>query len=216
MPNIQPNLHRLIQEIRTGRRELNAATARELMHRVSADGRVEESAELALLKGLDQVAPMGSVYGRELIKAFVEGSQLRLRSARFANGVNPFSPNSEANPMTRWWNTWARMNPFLEAWRVPPPSYARTDAEGPGNYSRSLTEQTEINARRALVGEEALQELVQRFEGAWRDVGTTQTRVSVNNDVYQVYRDQVQKQPIDEYNPLGAVESYLESHYRRK
>ncbi len=216
MSSIHPKLRVLVQEVRTGNRELNADTAREIMRQTTVDHRSKDSEEVTLLQGLDQSAPTGSVYGRELIKAFVEGSQSRLRTSR-NTGVSetPTTPN-ESSAMTHWWNTWARMNPYLEAWRVPPPSYTQATIEDPAQASHALTEQSERNARRAVAGEEALQALVQQFDGAWREVGTTQTRMSVNNDVYQVYREQVQKQPINEYDPLAAVEQYLASHYQRK
>jgi hypothetical protein len=193
----------LVQQIRTGALELNVDTARELIHQVESDNVLSRTGELDLLQGLDQLAPKGSIHGRELLKEFVEGGENRFRSEKF---------NRTTSPWGMMWNNFARFNPFFS---VPAPSYTRTDTRHPGNYSRELGEQSEINASRNLVGKDALAELAIQYDGAAKDVGLTRTRIEITDDVYQVYLDKVKAQPIDEYDPLGEVQAYLDDHYSR-
>jgi hypothetical protein len=216
MPRIDSQLTTLIQNIRSGQQELNAETAREIISNVTADGRVYESEEVAQLRGLDSMAPAGSVHGRELLKNFVEGAEGRLRSADQRDRLDYFSPRSDTNPVTRFWGSWMRMNPFLSAFSVPKPKYATTEAKD--SYTRTLSDQTELNTRRDLVGEKSLATLVEKYEGAYDTRFGYDLSVTTipNDDIYQVYKTQVQDQPIHEHNPLGAVESYLDANYTRK
>ncbi|MCB9643944.1 MAG: hypothetical protein H6728_12785, partial [Myxococcales bacterium] len=200
MPRIDKNLQSMIQQVRSGQQELDVQTARNLIDNVTADGKVSKSEELELLQGLDQMAPSGSVHGRELLKNFIDGAEHRLHAADQRSRSDYFSPRSETNPMTRMWNTWAQFNPYLSSYRVPSPTYATTEAKD--SFTRTLSEQSEINTERALVGEDALRKLVEQYEGAY----TTQfgydlsVRDIPKDDVYDVYLQQVKDQPINEYD----------------
>ncbi len=204
MPGMK--LNSLVNQVRTGDRELNLDTARELIDTVSEDKRLSRTHELEVLQNLDELAPSGSIHGRELLKEFVDGGENRFRSENF---------NRDTSPASVWWNTFTTFSPYRSLLSVPKAEYTRTDTSHPGNYSRELGEQSEINAARNLTGKKALEALVMQYEGAGRDVGLTRTRVEINDDVYKVYTDKVQAQPIDEYDPLGEVQDFLDTHYSR-
>lgn len=216
MPRIDQNLSSMIQRIKAGQQELDVETARQLIDNVSADGQVSGSAEVELLQGLDSMAPSGSVHGRELLKNFIDSAKGRLRAADQRSRTDYFSPRSETNPVTRFWGSWARANPFLSAWNVPKPDYATTEAKD--SYTRTLSAQAELNTEKALVGERSLHALVEQYEGAYdTHFGfDLSVRTIPNDDVYDVYVNQVKNQPIDEYDPLGAVEAYLDANYTKK
>lgn len=216
MPRIDSNLSNMIQSIRSGQTELNAETARELISNVTADGRVYESEEIDLLRGLDSMAPSGSVHGRELLKTFVEQGEIRITNAQRREESDYFSPRSTTNPFTRWWNTMGQINPFLKAFQVPPANYAETGRTG--SYTTTLADRTEFRAEQALVGERAFHNLVEKYEGAYDvrfgfDLSVT---TIPNDDVNNVYLNHVQNQPINENDPLGAVRAYLDANYNLK
>lgn len=200
-------LNHLVQQVRTGTLELNAQTARNIMKEVSKDHHIDRKSELEVLQDLAAEAPKGSVFGRELLQEFVQGAENRFRSTDFHREVSPFG---------LMWSNMRIFNPFLSAFEVPKASYARTDAGNPGNYSKTLQDQTEINATRNVIGQEALEKLAMQYKGAAEDVGLTRTHIVIKDDVYQVYRDKVEDKPVNERDPLGAVQAYLDAHYTHR
>lgn len=197
-------LNHLVSQVRSGAVELNAQTARQIMKEATQDRRLDREGELALLQNLAAEAPKGSVFGRELIQEFVKGGENRFRSTDF---------HREISPMGMMWDTMRMFNPMLSLFETPRASYARTDAGNPGNYSKTLQAQTEINATRNVIGQEALEKLAMKYQGAAEDVGLTRTHIVIKDDVYQVYLDQVKDKPVHERNPLGAVQAYLNANY---
>ncbi|HAA56624.1 MAG TPA: hypothetical protein DCE42_17805 [Myxococcales bacterium] len=210
MPSI-PKLNNIAQSIISGERPLDEAAANELIQSAVSDGRIHKDEELKLLEQVEASAPKGSVFGRELLKEFIEGGENRIRSKHSKQKTSSY-------PATRFYNTWMRsFNPFLPTYEVPKPSYASTEKGGPGNYTRDLATQTEQNAVRNLTNERVLEDLVMKFEGAsTKQFGWTRTAHVPNDDVYQVYLNEVKGQPINEYNPLEAVENYLKANYTEK
>lgn len=207
MPTINNNLSAIAQSILAGERSLDADTAKELISSTTADGRIYRDEELRLLEQIESAAPSGSVYGRELLKEFIKGGEGRLLSKK---------RSAQTSPMANIWGLWRQFNPFLPKFSVPEPTFASTEKGAEGNFLRSLEKQTEDNVRKELTGERALEDLASQFEGATtRVVGWTRNKDVPKDDVYQVYLDQVKDQPINEHNPLGAVEAYLEANYPR-
>lgn len=199
-------LNSLVQQVRTGALELNAQTARSIIQEATQDGRLHKTDELTALEDLAAQAPSGSAFGRELIQEFVRGGQGRFRA----------EANSRAtSPGAIWFDNMKMFNPFLSFFSVPKPTYAHTlsGRQHAGNYTKTLADQTEVNATRNVIGQEALEELALKYQGAAEDVGLTRTRIEIKDDVYQVYLDQVKDQPVNEYDPLGAVQSYLDANY---
>jgi hypothetical protein len=207
MPSIN-KLDNIAQSILSGQRSLDEAAAKELIQSAVSDGRIHRDEELKLLQQVEANAASGSVYGRELLKEFIEGGENRIRSKQSKQRTTSF-------PMTQFYNVWVRsMNPFLPIYEVPKPSYASTEKGGPGNYTRSLDVQSEQNARKNLINERKLEDLAKQFEGATtKQFGWTRTAHVPNDDIYQVYLTQVKDQPINEHNPLEAVENYLKANY---
>lgn len=199
-------LNSLVQQVRTGALELNAQTARDIISEATQDGRLHKSDELEALQDLAAQAPAGSVFGRELIQEFVRGGEGRFRSEQHSRATSPGAI---------WFDSMKMFNPFLSFFSVPKPSYAHTESgrSRPGNYTRNLADQTEVNATRNVIGQGALEELAMQYDGAAEDVGLTRTRIEIKDDVYQVYLDQVKDQPVNEYDPLGAVQAYLDANY---
>ncbi len=205
MPSIN-KLNNIAQSIISGNRPLDQAAAQELIDTVTADGRIYRDEELSLLEQVEASSPQGSVYGRELLKEFIEGGEGRLVSKQ---------RSAQTSPTANIWDFWIRpFNPFLPKFRAPEPSFASTEKGAEGNFFRDLETQTKRNVRESLTGERALEDLAKQFDGATtKRFGWTRTEYVPNDDVYQVYLNEVKDQPINETNPLGAVEAYLQANY---
>jgi hypothetical protein len=186
----QSEIKKLDGQIRQQNRTVDLATAKQVMHAVTTDGRVspEEDAVVGRL-WVDTIT--GRLPSTQVGKALID--HLEAGVSYRAEHMRP--------PL------WEALDLLTPGFPIKA-SYASTEM---------LEDKVLAGSKRSVLGEDKLRALVERYECAYSEpYGTGSARI--NPDVLAQF-EQLQAQPLerlDENDPLAPIRAYLDANYSRR